>query len=1108
MASLARLAAAAALLLSALGVGFLLVQNRPAQAYEGIPRAYQEYWTWVSELNTSASGVEDGLRLLARYPHLKPLYVRLGHLCARQQQQACAQSLRAVRPPDALTARYRQAALALLDADGRAPQQWAALAAAADLDPALVRLVVEHGAGQLGLEKAAALWQRQLGEDSTRIAPAFGLALTALAANDWRAAQTLLLRLETLAPDEPDVYRELGRVYYQAGQNSRLRETLLQGIAVAEGRYEFENTLVLRGNLALALLQRGTDLDLAERMLDEAIAQGRLLADGERLALNRYRMAALRAQQMRYRDALALLDSAQGQAAPRLATQIQALRGTVEWSLFRFSDARATLVAAQAAARAQGLVLEQIQAGVSLTQLYGRLGRHADARAVGLEALELAHRYGFTDAAIAARIALGDTEAAAGNFDQSVAQYQSALEQARRTGIAARVAEASTRLAQALLELKDASGAADYLDRALAGTAAEAQVYEGLGRIYYAHGNYERALDYFTMGVAAARRDPARRVSLRVNEAWTHLALGSLDAARQALDAAHAVRGAADEAQARFLIRAAEATYLYEKEDLEGARAAFADALAQATALDLPSHQWYLLHGEALCAWRLGDAADAERAFRSAIAVVEALRDNLRGSTQRATFIQDKVLLYKNFAAFLTLQGRTDEAFHFTERARSRSLADLFTTTLSDARDDGSPEMRLAEARRRQQALSQGIDEVYRGVAGQPDRVRAAQLRSEFGRADSLYRASLAGLDADGVYTALSHPVQAAAVQAVLRPDEALVMYSVGSADGRGMGGAEAFVVTARQVRVVALPTSARAIRQGVTVFREQISPLNQRPGQGWEPTSQKLYADLVAPVVAALPPGITHLSIVPEAELHYLPFAALRDTTGQFLVQRFALSTVPSASLFCLTRARGDETRGRWRRVVALADPTGRLPGARREVEALGRIKAIRVDALFGAQATRENLRLLVPEADILHIATHGLFDPRRPWASGLELSGGALTVSEVGQIGLDRPYLVVLSACETALGSGTQSDVPPGDEWVGLNQAFLAAGAPSVVASLWPISDRASSRLVEHFYNALLDEEDKAEALAQMQRYALSTPSLRHPYYWAAFTLSGDAR
>jgi CHAT domain-containing protein len=99
----------------------------------------------------------------------------------------------------------------------------------------------------------------------------------------------------------------------------------------------------------------------------------------------------------------------------------------------------------------------------------------------------------------------------------------------------------------------------------------------------------------------------------------------------------------------------------------------------------------------------------------------------------------------------------------------------------------------------------------------------------------------------------------------------------------------------------------------------------------------------------------------------------------------------------------------------------------------------------------------------------------------------------------------LVTLSACDTALGSGYFAEVPAGDDLVGLTRAFMFAGAPSVLASLWEVNDRSAVQLMHNFYGQLRNA-DKATALARAQREMRARGPYRHPYYWGAFTLVGQ--
>jgi len=127
----------------------------------------------------------------------------------------------------------------------------------------------------------------------------------------------------------------------------------------------------------------------------------------------------------------------------------------------------------------------------------------------------------------------------------------------------------------------------------------------------------------------------------------------------------------------------------------------------------------------------------------------------------------------------------------------------------------------------------------------------------------------------------------------------------------------------------------------------------------------------------------------------------------------------------------------------------------------------------------------------------------------SGLELEpdthdDGLLEVHEILDLKL-HASLVTLSACETALGSGYFSEVPAGDDFVGLTRAFLSAGSQAVLASLWAVNDRSTLQLMVDFYRRL-PKEGKAAALAKTQRaMRLSGGRYSHPYFWAPFVLVG---
>jgi len=147
--------------------------------------------------------------------------------------------------------------------------------------------------------------------------------------------------------------------------------------------------------------------------------------------------------------------------------------------------------------------------------------------------------------------------------------------------------------------------------------------------------------------------------------------------------------------------------------------------------------------------------------------------------------------------------------------------------------------------------------------------------------------------------------------------------------------------------------------------------------------------------------------------------------------------------------------------------------------------------------------VKKLLGSAGVFHLATHGELSADDPMSSAMLVPGsgedGRLEVREV--FGLDlHARLVVLSACETGLGKLTR-----GDELVGLQRAFLYAGTPAVVTTLWKVDDKATFELVRAFYTRL-ESGGPVDALRQAQLETMR--AFPHPYAWAAFGLTGSPR
>jgi CHAT domain-containing protein/tetratricopeptide (TPR) repeat protein len=272
--------------------------------------------------------------------------------------------------------------------------------------------------------------------------------------------------------------------------------------------------------------------------------------------------------------------------------------------------------------------------------------------------------------------------------------------------------------------------------------------------------------------------------------------------------------------------------------------------------------------------------------------------------------------------------------------------------------------------------------------------------------------------------------------------------------------------------------------------------------------------------------PDTGELLIVPDGVLNLVPFSILGpDSRGRSLGERFALRYAPSLTALVEAARKpqiAPET-GEGARALVVGNPTmpvvGVANGDKRPLPPLpgaaleGDWVAERLGAavLTARSATETEVKKRLPGASFVHLATHGFAyaNPARAPESFVALApdgknDGLLTVAEVlEEMPSISAELVVLSACQTGLGSLHQAEGT-----VGLQRAFLAKGARSVIVSLWSVSDRATALLMRNFYSHWLADKDrpsKAEALGRASRDVSRAPGFEHPKFWAAFQLVG---
>ncbi|MGC1393651.1 MAG: CHAT domain-containing protein [Coleofasciculaceae cyanobacterium] len=277
----------------------------------------------------------------------------------------------------------------------------------------------------------------------------------------------------------------------------------------------------------------------------------------------------------------------------------------------------------------------------------------------------------------------------------------------------------------------------------------------------------------------------------------------------------------------------------------------------------------------------------------------------------------------------------------------------------------------------------------------------------------------------------------------------------------------------------------------------------------------KQLHKLLIEPIAELLPKEPTERVIfIPQESLFLLPFPALEDATGQYLIAKHTMLTAPAIQVLDLTRQQQQRLQTKYRQpfpgkdIIVVGNPKmpadlEPLPAAEQEALAIAQI--FNTKAIIGDQATKVDIVQKLPNARLVHLATHGLLSDAKkvgiPGALAFTPSqndDGFLTSTEIFNLKLNA-QLVVLSACNTGRGKIT------GDGVIGLSRAFITSGVSSLVVSLWSVPDAPTSLLMTEFYRNLQNNSDKAQALRQAMLITMKkTPN---PYNWAAFTLIGEA-
>ncbi|MEP0754167.1 CHAT domain-containing protein [Trichocoleus sp. Lan] len=686
---------------------------------------------------------------------------------------------------------------------------------------------------------------------------------------------------------------------------------------------------------------------------------------------------------------------------------------------------------------------KKAQALSNLGIAYKAVGNYASAIASHQQALTIMQETKDRQGEGQVSVNLGNTYEALGEYDKAIQSYQQSLTIAR--------------------EIKDPS--------------AEGRALGNLGAIYANLGKSQQALQSYEQSLAIARQ-----ISDKEGQGSTLANLGSAYHVQgeftKALDYYQQSFAIAKEISNRELQHKALGNLGIAYEDLGDYPKAIEHhqkSLEIARSLGDKRGEGAALNNLGHTLFASGKLPEAEKKLRDAVEVMESLRPGLN-DIQNVSVFDTQVLTYNLLQQILIAQKKEDLALEISERGRARAFVELLQQRLS-------PE---------------------------------ASARSQ---------------------TNLNPPTIAQIKKIAKEQNATLVEYSIVPEEefkvqGKLRGQAsELFIWVVQPTGKVAFRrVDLKPLRQQNNSFEELLA--NSRIVYGpnihkGETARAQLHQVLIEPIADFLPKDAnSHVIFIPQGGLFLLPFPALKAPNGKYLIEQHTILTAPAIEVLDLTQQQQQRVEGLHRtsldskNVLVVGNPTmpkmpttkagqtpqplAPLPGAERE--ALTIAKLLNTQAIVGDKATKVEIVQQMPQARVIHLATHGLLDDIQelgiPGAIALAPSkndNGFLTAGEIFDLKLNAE-LVVLSACHTGRGKIT------GDGVIGLSRSLISSGVPSAIVSLWAVPDEPTTLLMTEFYRTVQKNPNKAQAL----RFAMLATMKQHPepLNWAAFTLIGEAQ
>lgn len=778
----------------------------------------------------------------------------------------------------------------------------------------------------------------------------------------------------------------------------------------------------------------------------------------------------------------------------------------------------------------------------------------SDATQSNETALSLARTKGFKDLEADAFIYLGFVEYRKGSWHkvtelvgEAVPLFDPEAEPKKMTQVSSSIAEAYIESGLPEIGLVKYKDALEYI-RKTKDPRNEEIIKLSVGRAEYLSGKYEEALH--TLGQTLKQGESLNDMVVmamshetlgETHEAMNHH-LTALQHLEKALNLYTSLKNTMEAARTRALIGR-----VYENDgQIAKARSFYTEALEIFDRLSERVNQSATLFALGGLEMKNGNYEIAEKHLQRSIVITEDMR---RTSTSRDLTAAFSATVHDRYAQYIQClmrkhrdpaeMSRVIRAFETSESARARSLAELLRVTDTDLLSSAHPGLSEQERLLRHLIYIKENDRVE--LLRKPYKKEELQkLAAELERLGAEYKNLLATINQRyPAYEQITQPQSWSLrriQEEVIGDDDTLLLEYL-------LGAEKSYVwaVTRSSITSHELPSQGAITDATTRVYELLKKPPKTDTAKALDQATKNLADMILLPVADQL--HKQRLIVAADGALNYIPFQILPATpNAEWLVAQHTIVYAPSASVLGELGKESGRRGGRQKVLAALGDPRfaeqkqneqiasarsielpadsmdptrwGELFYAAREIENLREVASD--EQTFAAteyDATRDQLlKLDLTQYSILHFATHGLLDPKRPERSGLLLS----TTNREGQtlegfVGLQDVYslrapvdLVVLSACQTGLGKDIR-----GEGLIGLTRGFMYAGASSVVASLWKVEDESTAELMKRFYTEMLQNgKTPAEALRLAQNSIRQIPRWSAPHYWAGFTLQGEYR